>query len=142
MKHVRTSVTLINEKMQRAQQQDVDDLRQTVFEFLTDLNNIFTSPTEKGDLALVEFFYKRLHPEMIMQHADTKLLPYKKRIEERNILFFDENRYIFAGLPEDRVAYYSDQIVNKGRLGKEDLEMIWAYLDTMIALAESYKKCK
>jgi len=126
--------------MQNNNQQDLDDLHQTVFEFLTDLADVFNNKTEKGDLALIEFFWKRLHKEMIMQHTISKLLPFKQYIEERNINFFDENKYIFAGLPDDRVLYYSDQIVNKNRLSKEDLEMIWEYLDTMIACAESYKK--
>lgn len=137
LSHINTKGT-----MQNAQQQDLDDLKQTVFEFLTDLGGIFTSATEKGDLALVEFFYKRLHKEMIMQHAIKKLLPFKQQIEERNIQFFDENRYIFAGLPEDRVAYYSELILSQKRLSKDDLNMMWDYLDTMLALAESYKKCQ
>lgn len=121
---------------------DIDGMRQTVFEFITDLGSIFTSPTEKGDLALIEFAFKRLHRERIMQQAITNLLPFKKHIQDRNLSFFDENRYIFAGLPEDRVVYYGNQITGGQRLTNDDLEMIWAYLDTMIALAESYKKYK
>ena len=107
---------------------------------LTDLADIFKSKVERGDLSLVEFFYKRLHKETIMQHAIKKLLPFKNKVDERNINFFDENRYIFAGLPDDRVAYYSDLIVNGSRLDQDDFDMIWAYLDTMIACAETYKK--
>ena len=128
--------------MQNVRQQDLDDLRQTVCEFLTDMGGIFTSPVERGDMALVEFFYKRLHKETLMQHTIEKLLSFKRQIEERNIQFFDENRYIFAGLPGDRVAYYSDIILVQKRLSSDDLNMMWDYLDTMLALAESYKKCQ
>ena len=117
-------------------------MHQTVFEFLNDLADIFTAPTEKGDLTMVEFFYKRLHKEMVMRHSIEKLLPHKQKIEDRNIEFFNDNRYIFAGLPDDRVEYYSDQIINQNRMSGDDLEMIWEYFDTMIALAESYKKCQ
>lgn len=118
----------------------LDDLHTTIFEFITDLADIFTDKTERGDLTLIEFFYKRQHRETVMQHTVKQLLPHKKRIANRDIRFFDNNRYIFAGLPEDRVQHYSDRIVNQNFLGKDNLDIIWQYLDTMIACAELYKK--
>jgi hypothetical protein len=126
--------------MQKAQQQDLEDLRQTVFEFHTDLGDIFTSKIENGDFVIMEFFYKHLPKEVLMQYAIEKLLPFKPQIKERNIQFFNQNTCVFSGLPEDRVAYYRDMIVTQKRLSEDDLSMIWEYLDTMLALAESYKK--
>lgn len=118
---------------------DLDDLSQTIFDLLTDLGSIFTTASEKADLTFIEFFYKRIDKESIMQHVIAKILPFKQQIDNRNLFFFKENRYVFfSGLPEDRVSYYIDQIL---LLGSSDLQMIWEYLDTMIALAESYKKC-
>lgn len=121
-------------------QQCIDDLHQTALEFITDLGSIFTNQTEKGDLALIEFFYKRLHPDQVMQNAVENLLPYKSKIKKRDINFFVKNKYIFAGLPEDRVIYYGDLIVNSGRLSDEDFSTVWDYLDTMLELTEDFKK--
>lgn len=122
------------------EQQLIDDLYQTTSEFISDLASIFTYETEKGDMSVIEFFYKRLHKDRVMSHTRDKLLPWKSYIDARDIEFFNENRYIFGGLPEDRISYYTDLIVSKKRLSDEDLDACWAYLDTMIACAESYER--
>lgn len=133
-----TKLTIIMQTDGR--QQILDDLKETVHDFITDLGVIFTEPTEKGDLSMVEFFYKRLHAETVMQHAITQLLPHKKRIQKRDIEFFDQNRYIFAGLPDDRVSYYGDVIIRSSRFTEDDITAVWDYLDAMVELAENYKK--
>lgn len=125
-------------KMQSATQQKIlDDLFQTLTEFITDLGSIFQSSDEKSELTVIEFFYKRMHKETIMQHAINMLLPFKDKVDKRNLKFFEQNKYIFAGLPDDRVAHYNNLIVN---LPNDDVGMIWDYLDVMIACAETYKK--
>jgi len=66
------------------------------------------------------------------------LMPYKEHIEKRSIDFFDKNRFMFSGLPDDRIAYYRNEIIDKNRLTQSDKDMIWNYLDSIVALVESY----
>lgn len=112
-------------------------LRQLIYDMLNDLEVVFNRPHEKGDLCQILFFYKRQHPEKIKMYAKEKLLPHKQRIEKRDISFFDNNRYIFAELGDDKVNYYRDEIVTRNRIGKEDMEAMWKYLDAMIAAVEA-----
>ena len=119
-------------------QQDIDELYQIVFDFLTDLADIFVLDVERGDLSIIELFYKRLHKDSVMQHTINKLLPFSGQIKSRDINFFNQNKYIFAGLPNDRVEYYGGLITGGKRLSAEDLQNCWDYLDTMIALSTSY----
>ncbi len=122
---------------------DLYDMKQTILELISELSgSIFTKSSEQGDLFLVQFFFKQLHPEMVMQHVIKKVLPHKNMIKDRDIKFFLKNKSIFAGLPDDRVSYYGNIIVNTDRLDDEDKKEIWAYFDTLIELAESHKKYK
>lgn len=121
----------------------LEDLKSTVLDLIIDLkNNIFTLEDEKGDLMLVEFFFKRLHPENIMQHVVKYILPWKKKIEKRNEDFFLNNKNIFKGLPEDRIDHYGEIIAESDRVDDDDKIVIWEYFDTIIEIAESYKKRK
>jgi hypothetical protein len=120
---------------------DAEYAKTTVLELIGDLkDNIFDRSDEKGDLMLVEFFFKRMHPERVIEHISKFTLPHKDQIQSRNLNFFLENKEIFAGLPADRVEYYSVMIAKGSRLSEEDRQIIWAYFDTFIALAESYEK--
>lgn len=120
-----------------AQSQNLIDLRQTIYDLLNDLGTIFTLPHEKGDLGSISFFYNRLHPETIRLHSIEKLLPYKNKIMTRDISYFDDNQYIFAGLPEKKIEYYRNEIIVNNRLSNEDMDIMWQYLDTILALTET-----
>jgi hypothetical protein len=118
----------------------INDLHQTIKDLMVDLGDIFTEPTEQGDMALIDFFYNQMPKDKIMHHTIDTLVPWKKHITERNLRFFDQNRHLFDGLPEARVVYYTELIMSQRRLTDEDMDMFWKYLDTMIAYAETYQK--
>lgn len=118
---------------------NLTDLRKMIYDMISDLEGIFTRPDEKGDIASILFFYQRLHSEMVAKHSKEKLLPHKQKIKEKDIKFFDDNQYIFAGLPEDRIEYYRNEVVVKKRLDPEDMKVMWDYLDAMVALTEIIK---
>ena len=118
----------------------IKDLHQTIKDLIVDLGDVFTETTEQGDMALIDFFYNQISEDKIMRHTIEKLVPWKTHIKSRNLVFFDQNRYLFDGLPADRVVYYTDLIMSKKRLSNEDMEMLWQYLDAMIAYAETYQK--
>lgn len=121
-------------------QQLLKDLKSTISDFILDLKNIFEKSAETRDLTTIEFFYKRLHEQTVMKNIIDNMLPYKDYIETKNLNFFKDNTSIFSSLPTTRVEYYKNEILGGKRLDSEDINMIWDYLDTMTALAESYLK--
>ena len=122
--------------------QYLDSLQSSVLDLIRDLkDNVFEGQDEQGELMLVEFFFKRQNPNNTMNSMVQKVLPHKAQIQNRDLHFFLENRTLFSGLPEDRVSYYSNMIAN-GKLDDEDVEVIWEYFDTFIALCEQYQKVK
>lgn len=122
--------------MNTIQQQNSFDLRQMIFDMVTDLENVFSRPEEKGDLGIILFYIKKQHPDSIMKFAIKNLLPYKTHIESRSLEFFAINTYIFTGLPDEKVEYYTKEIVTNKRLSDSDMDMLWEYLNAIIALAE------
>lgn len=126
---------------------DNDDLLSknclTIIEFISDLrNNILTEPQEQGDLLLVEFFFKKMHPLHLMNHSVDHILPYEKQIEGKNLDFFiQEKNSIFGGLPQKRVDALADMII-EGKISGENQDVIWSYMQTLAAIAKVYKKDK
>ena len=119
------------------------DMQTTVLEFIEDLKeNVFTEADEQGDFMLVEFFFKRMHRESVMHHIINSVLPWKKKINKRDEEFFLKNVDLFKGLPEDRISHYGKVIAQGNRVSDDDRVTIWAYFDTMVAIAEGYKKNK
>lgn len=122
-----------------------EEAKAMVLDLITDLRDnvrIFGGEEETGDLSAVEFFFQRLHPERVMQHLIDKLLPHKKQIERRDQKFFLKNKVLFAGLPDDRVDYYTNIIAKGNSISQEERDTIWAYFDSLLALAEDNKKNK
>lgn len=117
-------------------------MRQTINEFITEIKtNIFTEPQEQGDLVLVEFFFKKLHDSMMMKEVIQNVLPWESQITERKTEFFLNNKNVFKGIPEDRIEYFSSMWKgDNSRLTQDDKDTIWAYFDTMLAIAKAYKK--
>ena len=73
------------------------DMRETVLGLISDLKeNVFTKRDEQGDFMLVEFFFKRMHPEKIMQHIIAHILPWKAKIHAREQDFFIKNTNIIS----------------------------------------------
>ena len=120
------------------------DLRKTLVEFINDLRqNVLTEPREVGDLNLVSFFLERLNDEALISNVTKNILPYEKQITARDHTFFIKNRSIFQGMDEKTIDYFAGLWKpESNRLSQEDRDCIWAYMDTIIAIANNYKKNK
>jgi len=119
------------------------EAKNTMIDLIINLrDDIFTSHEEKNDLIAVEFYFKNFHHDTIMNHFINKVLPYKKQIINRDVQFFLKNDSIFAGLPEDRINYYSKIVASGKRISEDYRITIWEYFDSLIALAELYQKNK
>jgi len=124
-----------------------EDVKKTVLEFIADLReSMFTEQTEIGSLLIVELAFRKMSSETITDRIVAHVLPHKTNIVNRNVQFFiDKKREIFAGLPEDRIEYFAEMVrkpATEGGLNKEDRNVIWSYFDTLLILAEKYKKQK
>ena len=124
-----------------------ENVKTTILEFISDLKDvIFTGSADRGDLLLVEFFFKKMNTTSVTEHIVSHVLPHKNKIKDRDVQFFiDQKRQIFAGLPEDRVSYFADLVQrtkDEGGLADDDKDTIWSYFDTLLVLAEEYKKKK
>lgn len=124
-----------------------EDIKTTVLEFIKDLkDNVFINPTEQGELALVEFFFKKMNNTSVADHVVSHVLRHEKEISKRNISFFiDERNNIFSGLPKDRIDHFTKLITAHPHLGgltEDDKNHAWEYFETLVSLAKQYKKNK
>jgi hypothetical protein len=122
-------------------------IKNTILEFIGDLkDNIFTEPTEQGDLFLVEFFFQKLSSGDIADRTVKYILPHQSKISKRNVQFFiDEREQIFSGLPKDKIVSLSllvSRSESDGGMSDENKDVIWSYFDTLVELAKEYKKNK
>lgn len=120
-------------------------LKLTINELIVDLkDNIFTSESEQSDLAIVEFFFSCLPEKELMQHVIDNTLPFASHIRERNVQYFiSQKNKIFEGLPEDRINHFEHLIVtphDQGGMSDENKDVIWSYFQTIVRIAEEYKK--
>ena len=97
----------------------LEDVETTLAEFLADLrDNIFTSDTERGDLLLVEFFFKKLPQLAKMSYIVDHLLPYKRMIDEEKAEFFIKKKdKIFAGSASRKGELLCSSSANSGESG-------------------------
>ena len=125
-------------------EQHLNDMKKTVLEFIGDLkDNVLTAPEDQGDLVLVEFYFNRMHPLMLMEHIIKHVAPHRQQIESRNVQFFIEQKdKIFANLEPSKVDYFAKMCSVEGKegIGAENRDVIWAYFDTMLCIAAKYKK--
>ena len=116
-------------------------LKTTILDLLEVLSaRMLNRSDEKEDLAVVSIFFNRAHELMIMDKVIEHVLPRKSQIEMRDQKFFEKNKFIFAGLPDNRVSHYESILNDSSRITKEDKDEIWQYVDTILTCAEEYKK--
>jgi hypothetical protein len=124
-----------------------ENIKQIVLEFIKDLkDNVLTNSTEQGELALVEFFFKKMSASNVASHVVSHVLPHEKRIKERDLTFFiSEKSSIFGGLPADRVGHFARLVTlppHQGGMSVDDKDTVWLYFDSLVNLSKKYKKLK
>lgn len=124
-----------------------EDIKVTILDLVADFrDSIFTKPAEQGDLLKLEFFLKKSNATTIADNIVMHVLSRRKQIENRDVGFFVAKRKeIFQSLPDDRVEYFANLVQKSekdGGMSDENKEAVWAYFDTLVHLAEEYKKNK
>jgi len=116
------------------------NLKTLILDMIADLReNVLTTDDEDGDLLIIEFFFKRLHDDMIMEQAIKHILPHRKRIVGRETEFFKENKFLFAGLEDKKVDYYLKVFSDRKRFTIDDERTMFEYFDTILAILDAYK---
>ena len=118
------------------------DMQQTVLGLIDDIkDNILNIPECSNELLIVKLVIKGIDKEKLMQKIIGKVLPHSVQIERRDISYFTENLFIFDGLASKRTEFYANKFRN-GEISTIDMNVIWNFMDTIVAIAEDYKKVK
>lgn len=97
---------------------------------------------EESDMEKAYVAFSLIHPDVILNLLVLNLLPVqvKNSITSRDISYFKNNMFLFKGLPKNKVEYYQKILVDKSRVSDENMEMLWAYFNTLLLIAETSKK--
>lgn len=117
-------------------------LKENILQFLTNFRDqVFKGKsTEQADIQIVYSFFNLAGTFTIMNYAVEYILPHKDQIKSKDLNFFEDQKdVIFKGLPKEKIKYYSDY-VKKGKITKENMDVIWQYFDTILELCITYKK--
>lgn len=127
---------------QDAQNEVCVDLKKTVLEFITDVKDVIIQDAkERIEFSKVLIYFRAITPTKIMEHASKHITPHIAKIKKRDVAFFLNNKHIFAGLPNDRIQYYSKKF-ETGGISDQNMKIIWEYWDTISSLMEEHKKIK
>ena len=113
------------------------DFKSNLISFLDEL--IINFP-EEGDLIILRIFLNDQVPiEEVMKTFCEKSLPFKDAIKKRDETFFMNNNSLFEKVNQNKVNHFR-KLWTSPKLDEEDKEIIWAWYDTFILLAEKYMK--
>ena len=113
------------------------DFKFSLVGFLDELIQQFP---EEGDLIVLRIFLNDQVPiEEIMKIFCEKCLPLKENIKRRDQNFFLTNNVLFEKIDQNKVNHFK-KIWLSPKLDSEDKDVIWAWYDTFISLAEKYQK--
>lgn len=121
----------------------LNQMKDVIMSFLSELRtSIFYNNVEAiAELKLAETAFEAISKYTLMEHVIQRVLPHKESLVMRNTQFFYDNRdFLFKGLDARRINFYADYFMN--RVDPETLGTIWIYFDTIVKIAEVYKKKK
>jgi hypothetical protein len=117
---------------------------QILSEFKTNLVNfldeLIEQFPEEGDLIVLRIFLNDQVPIAdIMSTFVRKLLPLKDMVKKRDQSFFLNNNILFEKLNKDKVNHFKTLWLSP-KLDSDDRDVIWAWYDLFISIAERYTK--
>ena len=118
------------------------DMRQTVLDFVEDLReNVFPTSEYENDFTRMRMYVMALSDDALMQKVIKNFLPHSNYAENRNPKFFKAIVPLLSRLPKTRVSFYLSKL-KSGELGEDNMNTIWGFMNTIIAIAEDFKKTK
>lgn len=94
------------------------------------------------DIMFLREFFARIEPVDMINMFVKYVLPHAEQIRKHDVSYFADNiAELFQGLPEDRLQFIQDLLVND-KISAEDKQDMWSYWDTFVLLSEKYKKNK
>ena len=117
--------------------QILTDFKKNLVSFLDELIQQFP---EEGDLIVLRIFLNDQVPiEEIMKGFSEKCLPLKDVIKKRDETFFLNENVLFSKIDQNKVNHFR-RLWTSSKLDNEDINVIWAWYDAFILLAEKYVK--
>lgn len=110
--------------------------KQTLTEFLDDLIQQFPS---ESNIVIARIFIidGQVSMQDIMDNFMTKVLPYKKMIDDRNETFFlEHDSSIFGGVANSEVNHFKQLWL---QLDEDSKYVVWKYFDLLVSLSLKYK---
>lgn len=113
-------------------------LRTVISEFFVELEENVVAKKDGPDLFMVKFAAGKMTDEQLMAWAVTTILPHTADIESRKpSVLIKLGNAIFIGLPREKITYFSNIIMKQP---KEELNILFSFFDSIVGLAEAYKK--
>lgn len=107
-----------------------------IISFLDELIDQFP---EEGDLVIMRIFLKDQIPILdVMNRFIMTVMKFTEEIKDRNESVFLENNILFSDLSKNKVNHFK-RLWRSGRLDKDDKEMVWAWLDSFVLMAQKYQ---
>lgn len=118
------------------------NLKKTILGLVKDLSKgVFNlNDDEEDDMFKIKSYFEVMPSHVIASHIIREIIPHEDKIKARDDAFFRDNGMLFAGLSDDRKAYYLNIITTSERIEEEDKSAVWDYFDTILALAILCKK--
>jgi hypothetical protein len=117
--------------------QILTDFKKNLVSFLDELIQQFP---EEGDLIVLRIFLNDQVPiEEVMKSFSEKCIPLKDVIKKRDESFFLNENVLFSKIDQNKVNHFR-RLWTSPKLDNEDRNVIWAWYDAFILLAEKYIK--
>lgn len=120
------------------------DLKDTILEFVTNLQSLFTDPKDMTDLMKIQIYFQSMDSHKLMNYAIQFILPHRQAIKDKDVKYvFDPNKRVLDGFPEDKLNYIKNLILtpeDKGGLSPEELDAVWQYFEVILALCDKHNK--
>lgn len=124
---------------------EIDILKRFSESLISFLDELICQFPAEGDLVVFRIFVKDMIQSVdIMNYFIVKILPFKGMVVSRDEDFFLNHCTLFDSLQDNKK---SDSVIHfkklwrSASLDKDDKNVIWAWFDSFILLAEKYQKC-
>jgi hypothetical protein len=95
-------------------------------------------PSEKDLVILRVLFENQIPMETAIQIFSSRIIPYRKMVEQRDERFFLECTDLFSGIKKDKVSYFKD-LWQSDDLTEDDKVELWKWFNLFLKIALKYE---
>ena len=110
--------------------------KESLIQFLDALMDLL--PDEKDLIILRIMFENQIPIETAMTIFSSRIIPYRKMVEQKDERFFLECTDLFSGIKKDKVSYFKD-LWQSNDLSIDDKKELWRWFTLFLKLALKYE---